>query len=147
VIKDAKMLGLDDSANRRTKKGVADVWTKDCFGLETREDKIDEATATQRYREALLNPPLLVGLRFDRFHHPQEISMARLCPREFTNDHIDRPENFASSALVLRIPDFLSRSLTTAKSPTPGLSKLPKCQIAAKPAKLWNGRRTRAARK
>jgi len=118
VIKDAEMLGLDDSANERPKKGVADVWKKDCFGWEYKgkHKNLDEAyQQLQRYREALLNPPLLVVCDFDRFIIRTNFNGTVCVPHEFTNDHIDRPENLRILRACFENPGFLKPQLTTAQ--------------------------------
>ena len=46
-----------------------------------------------RYRESLLNPPLLVVCDFDRYIVRTNFNGTVQETHEFTNDQIDRPEN------------------------------------------------------
>ena len=74
VIKDAELFDLEhpDSGDP-TERGFADVWKKGCFGWEYKGKKknLDQAyKQLLRYREALLNPPLLVVCDFDRYIIP-----------------------------------------------------------------------------
>lgn len=58
------------SSTSEGRKGYADVWRKGCFGWEYKKKHADLGAAYQqllRYREALLNPPLLVVCDLDRF--------------------------------------------------------------------------------
>jgi len=51
-------------------RGFADVWKKSCFAWEYKDKKKNLDAAYQqllRYRESLLNPPLLVVCDFDRY--------------------------------------------------------------------------------
>src|ERR1017187_5615961 len=71
VVKDAELFDLEhpDSGDP-TERGFADVWRKDCFGWEYKGKKKNLGEAYRqllRYREALLNPPLLVVCDFDRY--------------------------------------------------------------------------------
>ena len=59
--------GLTTTEDR---KGFADVWRRDCFGWEYKGKHKDLKAAYQqllKYREALLNPPLLVVCDLNRF--------------------------------------------------------------------------------
>jgi len=90
VIKDAELLGLDDSGSERPKKGFADVWKKIVSAGNTRANtKISTRPTNKllRYRESLLNPPLLVVCDFDRYI-VKTISTARCKP--FTNSPTTR---------------------------------------------------------
>ena len=73
VVKDAELLfelrevPEPDEPNER---GFADVWKKACFAWEYKGKKknLDEAyKQLLRYRESLLNPPLLVVCDFERY--------------------------------------------------------------------------------
>jgi hypothetical protein len=75
VVKDAELFALLDSgriaeeANDR-ERGFADVWKKGFFAWEYKGKKKNLDAAYQqllRYRESLLNPPLLIVCDFDRF--------------------------------------------------------------------------------
>ena len=74
VVKDAELFAFDDTGRvaeePETERGFADVWKRDCFAWEYKGKKknLDEAyRQLLRYRESLLNPPLLVVCDFDRY--------------------------------------------------------------------------------
>jgi hypothetical protein len=71
VLKGAEFLNLEHpDRGDPTEHGFADVWKKDCFGWEYKGKKksLDIAyEQLQQYREALLNPPLLIVCDFDRY--------------------------------------------------------------------------------
>jgi len=74
VAKDAEFFSFDDSGSVEQKpdneRGFADVWKKGCFAWEYKGKKksLEEVyKQLLRYRESLLNPPLLVVCDFDRF--------------------------------------------------------------------------------
>jgi hypothetical protein len=70
---------------------------KNCFGWEYKGKKknLDEAyKQLLRYREALLNPPLLVVCDFDRYIIRTNFNGTVQETHEFTNADIDRPEIF-----------------------------------------------------
>jgi len=123
VVKDAELLvlGEDGSAadeTDETERGFADVWKKGCFGWEYKGKKknLDEAyKQLQRYREALLNPPLLVVCDFDRYIVRTNFNGTVQETHEFTNDQIDRPECLRILRAVFTDPDFLKPQRTTAQ--------------------------------
>ena len=119
VVKDAEFLHLEhpDSGDP-TERGFADVWKKDCFGWEYKGKKknLDEAyKQLQRYREALLNPPLLVVCDFDRYIIKTNFNGTVQETHEFTNDQIDRPENWRMLRALFEDPAFLKPQRTTAE--------------------------------
>jgi type II restriction/modification system DNA methylase subunit YeeA len=119
VIKDAELFDLEhpDSGDP-TERGFADVWKKGCFGWEYKGKKknLDEAyKQLLRYREALLNPPLLVVCDFDRYIIRTNFNGTVQETHEFTNDQIDRPENLRILRAVFENPDFLKPQRTTAQ--------------------------------
>jgi hypothetical protein len=70
VAKDAELFDSDvtPDASEHAERGFADVWKKGCFAWEYKGKKknLDEAyRQLLRYRESLLNPPLLVVCDFD----------------------------------------------------------------------------------
>ena len=71
VVKDAEFFNAESpDATEPTERGFADVWKKGCFAFEYKGKKknLDEAyKQLLRYRESLLNPPLLVVCDFDRY--------------------------------------------------------------------------------
>ena len=116
VIKDAELPDLD--GGERPKKGWADVWKKDCFGWEYKgkHKNLDEAyRQLQRYREALLNPPLLMVCDFDRYIVRTNFNGTVTAPHEFTNDQIDRPENLRILHACFEDPAYLKPQRTTAQ--------------------------------
>src|SRR5665213_3039709 len=72
VVKDAELFNLAETpdAGEPAERGFADVSKKGCFSWEYKGKKknLDEAyKQLLRYRESLLNPPLLVVCDFDRY--------------------------------------------------------------------------------
>jgi hypothetical protein len=74
VVKDAELFAVSElnriAEQPETERGFADVWKRGCFAWEYKGKKksLDEAyRQLLRYRESLLNPPLLVVCDFDRF--------------------------------------------------------------------------------
>ena len=119
VVKDAELLDLEhpDSGDP-TERGFAVVWKKCCFGWEYKGKKknLDEAyKQLLRYREALLNPPLLVVCDFDRYIIRTNFNGTVQETYEFTNDQIDRPENLRILRALFENPDFLKPQRTTAQ--------------------------------
>jgi len=71
VVKDAELFQPRASGEEADpeERGFADVWKQGCFAWEYKGKKrnLDEAyRQLLRYRESLLNPPLLVVCDFDR---------------------------------------------------------------------------------
>ena len=94
------------------------MWKKGCFGWEYKGKKknLDEAyKQLLRYREALLNPPLLVVCDFDRYIIRTNFNGTVQETYEFTNDQIDRPENLRILRALFEDPDFLKPQRTTAQ--------------------------------
>ncbi|MCX6901911.1 MAG: hypothetical protein NTW03_00210 [Verrucomicrobia bacterium] len=119
VIKDAELFNLESpDSGDRTERGFADVWKKDCFSWEYKGKKknLDEAyKQLLRYREALLNPPLLVVCDFDRYIIRTNFNGTVRETHEFTNDQIDRPENWRCLRALFEDPGFLKPQRTTAQ--------------------------------
>jgi hypothetical protein len=117
VIKDAELFDLEQpDSGDPTERGFADVWKKGCFGWEYKGKKksLDEAyKQLLRYREALLNPPLLVVCDFDRYIIRTNFNGTVQEIYEFTNDTIDRPENLRILRALFENPDFLKPQRTT----------------------------------
>ncbi|MEI6780188.1 MAG: DNA methyltransferase [Verrucomicrobiota bacterium] len=122
VVKDAELFDLEhpDSGDP-TERGFADVWKKACFGWEYKGKKKNLGEAYKqllRYREALLNPPLLVVCDFDRYIIRTNFNGTVQETCEFTNDQIDRPENLRILRALFENPDFLKPQRTTAEVTT-----------------------------
>jgi len=114
VVKDAELL----DAREPVKRGFADVWKKDCFGWEYKgkHKDLDEAyRQLQQYREALLNPPVLVVCDFDRYIIRTNFNGTVQEKYEFTNDEIDQPDNWRILRALFEKPDDLKPKHTTAE--------------------------------
>src|ERR1017187_612456 len=112
VVKDAELFEMHETpdASEPEERGFADVWKKGCFAWEYKGKKknLEEAyKQLLRYRESLLNPPLLVVCDFDRY----------IVKTKFTGRKI-----FASFARFFPNLNFSSRSARPRKSP----KKLPR---------------------
>jgi type II restriction/modification system DNA methylase subunit YeeA len=120
VVKDAELFEMHETpdASEPTERGFADVWKKSCFAWEYKGKKknLDEAyKQLLRYRESLLNPPLLVVCDFDRYIVKTNFNGTVQEVHEFTNDQIDRPENLRILRALFENPDFLKPQRTTAQ--------------------------------
>jgi hypothetical protein len=120
VVKDAELFALNDrgAETDASERGFADVWKKGCFAWEYKGKKknLDEAyKQLLRYRESLLNPPLLVVCDFERYVVRTNFNGTVQETHEFTNDQIDRPENFRLLRALFEDPDFLKPQRTTAQ--------------------------------
>ena len=119
VVKDAELFSIDATpdASEPTERGFADVWKKGCFAWEYKGKKknLDEAyKQLLRYRESLLNPPLLVVCDFDRYVVKTNFNGTVQEVYEFTNDQIDRPENLRTLRALFTDPEYLKPQRTTA---------------------------------
>ncbi len=127
VVKDAELLlvkeeGADYSG--KGDRGFADVWKKDCFAWEYKGKKknLDEAyRQLLRYRESLLNPPLLVVCDFDRYIVRTNFNGAVQETHEFTNATIDTPESQRILRALFADPEAL-RPVHTASKVTEDLA-------------------------
>lgn len=121
VVKDAELLAETEAGPDEgdpQERGYADVWKKDCFGWEYKGKKknLDRAyKQLLRYRESLLNPPLLIVCDFDRYIIKTNFNGTVCETHEFTNDQIDRPENLRILRAAFENPDFLKPQRTTAQ--------------------------------
>jgi type II restriction/modification system DNA methylase subunit YeeA len=119
VVKDAELFDLETpDVSEPTERGFADVWKKSCFAWEYKGKKknLDEAyKQLLRYRESLLNPPLLVVCDFDRYIVRTNFNGTVQETHEFTNAEIDRPENLRILRALFENPDFLKPQRTTAQ--------------------------------
>ena len=115
VVKDRELAGDEATPVRR---GFADVWRRDCFGWEYKgkHANLDEAhKQLLRYRESLLNPPLLVTCDFNRFVIRTNFNGTVVGVHEFTNDRIDEPRNLRLLRALFADPAQLKPTQTTAK--------------------------------
>jgi type II restriction/modification system DNA methylase subunit YeeA len=120
VVKDAELFEMHETpdASEPTERGFADVWKKSCFAWEYKGKKknLDEAyKQLLRYRESLLNPPLLVVCDFDRYIVKTNFNGTVQEVHEFTNAEIDRPENLRILRALFSEPEFLKPQRTTAQ--------------------------------
>lgn len=120
VVKDAELFQLNETGEEAApdERGFADVWKKSCFGWEykgKRKNLEDAYRQLLRYREALLNPPLLVVCDFDRYVIRTNFNGTVQETYEFTNDQLDRPENLRILRALFESPDYLMPQRTTAQ--------------------------------
>jgi hypothetical protein len=120
VVKDLELFDAQGSPDEGdpTERGFADVWKNGCFAWEYKGKKKDlEAAYKQllRYRESLLNPPLLVVCDFDRYIVRTNFNGTVQEKHEFTNEQIDRPENLRILRSAFADPEFLRPQRTTAQ--------------------------------
>ncbi|MEK7781403.1 MAG: DNA methyltransferase [Verrucomicrobiota bacterium] len=119
VIKDGELINLETpDASEPQARGFADVWKKDCFAWEYKGKKknLDEAyKQLLRYRESLLNPPVLVACDFDRYIIRTNFNGTVQETHEFNNDEIDRPENLKILRALFENPELLKPQRTTAE--------------------------------
>jgi hypothetical protein len=122
VVKDAELFAIEESdriAERpeaERERGFADVWKKSCFAWEYKGKKKNLDAAYQqllRYRESLLNPPLLVVCDFDRYLVRTNFNGTVQETHEFTNANIDDPQVLHLLRAVFTAPEFLKPQRTT----------------------------------
>jgi len=120
VVKDAELFAFHES-NRiaeqpETERGFADVWKRGCFawGVQRQKKNLDEAyRQLLRYRESLLNPPLLVVCDFDRYIIRTNFNGTVQETHEFTNANIDNPQVLHLLRAIFTDPEFLKPQRTT----------------------------------
>src|SRR5437660_12696324 len=122
VLKDAELFAFDDGGRVAeepdSERGFADVWKRGCFAWEYKGKKknLDEAyRQLLRYRESLLNPPLLVVCDFDRYIVRTNFNGTVQETKEFTNAQIDEPWVLSLLRAVFVDPEFLKPQRTTAE--------------------------------
>lgn len=121
VAKDAELFDIDAEGNiapADLKKGFADVWKQDCFGWEYKgpgEDLDKAYKQLLRYRESLLNPPLLIVCDFHRYVVRTNFNGAVQETHTFSNADIDSPEAIRVLRAALTNPDELRPKHTTAE--------------------------------
>jgi type II restriction/modification system DNA methylase subunit YeeA len=120
VVKDAELFDMDakPDAGEPSERGFADVLKKGCFAWEYKGKKknLDEAyKQLLRYRESLLNPPLLVVCDFDRYIIKTNFNGTVQDVFEFTNRQIDDPKILKLLRNVFTDPDYLRPQRTTAR--------------------------------
>ncbi len=120
VAKDAELFDFDadgEALPASKERGFADVWKRDCFGWEYKEPGEDLEKAYKqllRYRESLLNPPLLIVCDFHRYIVRTNFNGAVQETHDFTNAEIDSPDALRVLRAALAAPDELRPRETTA---------------------------------
>src|SRR5436309_5259569 len=124
VGKDEELFAVQDSgriakeSNGYRERGFADVWKRGFFAWEYKGKKKNLDAAYQqllRYRESLLNPPLLVVCDFDRYVIRTNFNGTVQETHEFTNGNIDSPHVLHLLRAVFNDPEFLKPQRTTAE--------------------------------
>ncbi|MBA3963957.1 MAG: class I SAM-dependent DNA methyltransferase [Chthoniobacterales bacterium] len=121
VAKDGELFDFnaaDDAAPAKHARGFADVWKRDCFGWEYKgpgEDLEKAYMQLLRYRESLLNPPLLIVCDFARFIVRTNFNGAVQETHSFTNAEIDTPDAIRVLRAALTKPEDLRPRETTAE--------------------------------
>ena len=121
VLKDAELFSLlpsGEAAPDAEERGFADVWKSGCFAWEykgKRKNLEDAYKQLLRYRESLLNPPLLVVCDFDRYVVRTNFNGTVQETHEFTNAEIDTPRVQHILRSLFSQPDALKPQRTTAQ--------------------------------
>ncbi|MEY2479338.1 MAG: hypothetical protein QOI04_265 [Verrucomicrobiota bacterium] len=122
VVKDAELFAFEDAdrtaeePENERERGFADVWKNGCFAWEYKGKKKNLDAAYQqllRYRESLLNPPLLVVCDFDRYVIRTNFNGTVQETYEFANANIDNPQTLHLLRAVFTDPEFLKPQRTT----------------------------------
>src|SRR5437667_8135264 len=101
---------------RPSTSAVSHVWKRGCFAWEYKGKKKNLDAAYQqllRYRESLLNPPLLVVCDFDRYIVRTNFNGTVQETHEFTNANIDDSKVLQLLRAVFIDPEFLKPQRTT----------------------------------
>jgi type II restriction/modification system DNA methylase subunit YeeA len=120
VAKDAELFDFDAEGKAEPadkERGFADVWKRDCFGWEYKgsgEDLDKAYKQLLRYRESLLNPPLLIVCDFNRYIVRTNFNGAVQETHTFTNAEIDSPVALRVLRAALADPETLRPRETTA---------------------------------
>ncbi|HEY5551550.1 MAG TPA: DNA methyltransferase, partial [Opitutaceae bacterium] len=120
VVKDMELFVVEESGAEAepTERGFADVWRKDCFAWEykgKRKNLDDAYKQLLRYRESLLNPPLLVVCDFDRFIIRTNFNGTVQETYDFDLKHLDDPRNWRALKALFTDPLALRPIRTTAE--------------------------------
>src|SRR5215211_110366 len=116
VVKDAELFALEEAGRiaeqpeTQRERGFADVWKRGAFAWEYKGKKKNLDAAYQqllRYRESLLNPPLLIVCDFDRYVVRTNFNGTVQETYEFTNDQIDHPEFVRVLRAAFKEPEYL----------------------------------------
>lgn len=120
VVKDQELFaaGKDGAEPEASERGFADVWRKDCFAWEykgKRKNLDDAYKQLLRYRESLLNPPLLVVCDFERFIIRTNFNGTVQEIYDFDLARIDEPRNWRVLRALFSDPESLKPVHTTAE--------------------------------
>jgi type II restriction/modification system DNA methylase subunit YeeA len=120
VVKDLELFAVepDGAEAPKEKRGFADVWRKDAFAWEYKgkHKDLDEAhRQLQRYRESLLNPPLLVVCDFERFIIRTNFNGTVQEVYDFHLTRLDEPTNWRVLRALFTDPASLRPVRTTAE--------------------------------
>jgi type II restriction/modification system DNA methylase subunit YeeA len=124
VVKDEELFAVQESgkvaeeSNGYRERGFADVWKRGFFAWEYKGKKKNLDAAYHqllRYRESLLNPPLLVVCDFDRYVIRTNFNGTVQETHEFKNANIDTPAVLHLLRAVFNDPEFLKPQRTTAE--------------------------------
>lgn len=120
VVKDLELFVVepDGAEAPKEKRGFADVWRKDAFAWEYKgkHKDLDEAhRQLQRYRESLLNPPLLVVCDFERFIIRTNFNGTVQEVYDFHLTRLDEPTNWRVLRALFTDPASLRPVRTTAE--------------------------------
>ena len=121
VAKDGGLFDFDtagDAEPAKPERGFADVWKKACFGWEYKgpgEDLEKAYRQLLRYRESLLNPPLLIVCDFHRFIVRTNFNGAVQETHSFTIEEIDSPDALRILRAAFTAPEELRPRVTTAE--------------------------------
>lgn len=120
VVKDMELFAVEESGAEpeASERGFADVWRKECFAWEYKGKRknLDEAyKQLLRYRESLLNPPLLVVCDFERFIIRTNFNGTVQETYDFDLTRIDEPRNWRVLRALFADPESLKPVRTTAE--------------------------------
>jgi len=120
VVKDLELFTADDTGAEPagSKRGFADVWRKDAFAWEYKgkhHDLDDAYRQLQRYRESLLNPPLLVVCDFENFIIRTNFNGTVQEVHDFHLTRLDDPKNWRVLRALFTDPESLRPVRTTAE--------------------------------
>lgn len=120
VVKDLELFAVEPEGAEapKEKRGFADVWRKDAFAWEYKGKHHDLDAAyrqLQRYRESLLNPPLLVVCDFERFIIRTNFNGTVQETYDFHLTRLDDPKNWRVLRALFTAPQSLRPVRTTAE--------------------------------
>jgi hypothetical protein len=152
VAKDAELFDFETdgkSEPAKQERGFADVWKRECFGWEYKgpgEDLEKAYKQLLRYRESLLNPPLLIVCDFDRFIVRTNFNGAVQETHTFTNAEIDSPPQFGFCAPRSRTRQNCGRKKRRRRLPKSWRNKSPTLPALCRSAKRSSWRTPKPGR-